>query len=189
MLAELEKLVDEKTLKSRSWARNVRSLGKALARLAPDLLGVGIGIKSECTNSKRCYQIDKVVNSTLHMSLTSHSAQETHFDDAIPPTFPVTDDRKNVTGISGMSVERHWQTSQNWSWNVTAEKASQHEFQENSDDSDDINRSLSNNLTKKRHHFGWMGTVQSVQGNWAEVLWAGETSPTTVGVSELEEIA
>lgn len=196
LLTELAKLVDDRTRQSKGWAGNARSLGKALTRLAPDLQGIGIEVKFERTNSKRCYQIDKVVNSTSPMSLTSNPAQDTNFDDDITPSSPVTDDEKNVTGISDMSAERHWQTPQKRVWNVTTETGSQHKFQGNGDESDvsdDTDCSLSSNLVgkkvKKRHRLGWMGTVQSIHGDWAEVLWSGEKIPTSVGISELEEIA
>lgn len=68
LVQELEKFVDKRITKRKEWAGNARSLGKALTRLAPDLLGIGIEVKFERTNSKRCYQIDKVVSSTSQMS-------------------------------------------------------------------------------------------------------------------------
>lgn len=47
LVTELEKLVDEKTLKSKYWAGSARSLGKAITRLAPELRALGVDISSE----------------------------------------------------------------------------------------------------------------------------------------------
>ena len=46
LLADIEPLTTEKILRSRQWAGNPRSLGKALTRLAPDLRGLGIDVDS-----------------------------------------------------------------------------------------------------------------------------------------------
>jgi len=63
LLVELERLVDERTVKSRYWAGNARSLGKALTRLAPELRAIGIEIsKLDRTDRKgsRLWRLEKV---------------------------------------------------------------------------------------------------------------------------------
>ncbi|MEX0267803.1 hypothetical protein AB3R30_01550 [Leptolyngbyaceae cyanobacterium UHCC 1019] len=71
LLEELEKLVDEKVLKHKAWAGDSRRLGKALARLAPDLRkGEGIEIE-QGHNSRKTQRIVRLTKIKDSLSATS----------------------------------------------------------------------------------------------------------------------
>lgn len=70
----LESLTDERTTKSRNWANNSRSLGKTLARIVPDLRGIGIEY-TRPPSKNRLIRLEKTVKQTLQMSLTSELIQ------------------------------------------------------------------------------------------------------------------
>lgn len=191
LLTELAKLVDEKTAKSKAWVGNARSLGKALARLAPDLRGIGIEVTSHRTNQSRFYQIERVAKQTPQ---TSHMSQPIRETDAANDVSGQSNAKQegNVTGDK--SEECHLQMPQSIGKNVIAEQAMQQEFQQvgNNSDVGDIKCQTQSNWVgknvKKRGKLGWVGLVQSTQGTSAEVLWHGDRHPTFVDLSELEEI-
>jgi hypothetical protein len=65
LLEELDKLIDDKTRKSRAWSGTSRSLGKALVRVAPDLRAIGISLDQyKGTNGKRFINLEKEVKLT-----------------------------------------------------------------------------------------------------------------------------
>jgi hypothetical protein len=193
LLGELEKLVDEKTVKSRAWAGNGRSLGKALTRLAPDLRGIGIEVTSKRTNSSRFYQIEHIQKQTSQTSLMSQPNHVANPSGDISQSTNVTDAPANVT--RDKNGQHHWQTSFSCSKNVTAEQVMRQGLQQTSDKSDigDMKNAAESNWVgrkvKKRGKLGWVGLVQSVRGIWADVLWQGDRDPTPIALSELEEVA
>lgn len=192
LLSELEKLVDDKTIRSKAWAGNPRSLGRALKRLAPDLRGIGIELTDLRTNSSRLIQIERRADLTSLTSPTSHLNQEAGFKGDVSTASNVMSEQANVT--SDKSRERHWQTSPNVNRNVTPERLMQQELQRMSDKNDvcDKKTATSSNwvgqTVRKRAKQGWRGTVQSVNDTTATVLWTGDRSPDWVSLSELEVI-
>lgn len=74
LLKALESLTDERTTRSRNWANNSRSLGKTLARIVPDLRGIGIEY-TRPPSKNRLIRLEKTVKQTLQMSLTSELIQ------------------------------------------------------------------------------------------------------------------
>jgi hypothetical protein len=81
LLADLEKLVEERTIKSRRWASNANALGKALKRLAPDLRGFGIEVSTTKTSDgkKRLSRLEKVGKISSVLSDLSAEAQNGKF--------------------------------------------------------------------------------------------------------------
>lgn len=192
LLEELEKLVDEKTIKSRAWVRNARSLGKALTRLAPDLRGIGIEVTSDRTNSSRVITIERTVTQTSQTSQTSHPDQAQSFSGDVSENLHVTTDLENVT--SDKNQGSSWQKSFNVTKNVTVEPPVKQGFQQTDDMSDVCDERTCTpskwigQTVKKRAKQGWRGTVQSVNADAATVLWMGDQSPVWVQLAELEVI-
>ncbi|HIK15814.1 MAG TPA: hypothetical protein IGS53_11095 [Leptolyngbyaceae cyanobacterium M33_DOE_097] len=192
LLENLNELVDEKTINSKSWVSNGRSLGKVLIRLAPNLRSIGIVVTQKRTSQCRTYRIELTEKQTSQTSQTSQLNQETDFDDAFESA-NVTDVAENVTDDKHKAST--WQMSSVDKKSVTTEQLIQQGFQQLSDkhDIDDMKNTTSSRWVgkqvKKQGKAGWVGSVQSVQDNIAEVLWTGDRYPTSVNVSELEEIA
>ncbi len=193
LLAELSQLVDETTVKSKAWAGNARSLGKALSRLAPDLRGIGIEVTQERRSSTRLIQLDRIPAQTSQTSSMSQPNHAGALNSDISAQPVVTEWRGNVT--SDKSEGHHWQTSPPAQANVMLKSAFQQGFQQISDNRDksDIKKgdlsSWVGQQVKKRGKLGWFGLVQSVHGHTAEVLWQGDQYPESIPVDELEAIA
>lgn len=193
LLQELEQLVDEKTLKSKSWAGNARSLGKALTRLAPNLRGIGLVVNFTRTSNHRLIQIERTLMQTSQTSLTSESSLETAFDCDMTET--LSDEQQSAIVTHDMTTETGWQTSQLLQENVTAGDTASQRVQKACDDDDvcDMAQACESSWigksVRKQGKAGWRGSVQFVQGNVAEVLWQGDKTPTSVMLSDLEEVA
>lgn len=80
LLKELEKFTDEKTVKSRSWSSSSKSLGKIIARIAPDLRGIGITVHQyKGTNGKRFIELEKQVKLTPQTPLMPQTSDNDEF--------------------------------------------------------------------------------------------------------------
>lgn len=80
LLEELAEFTDEKTVKSRSWSSTSRSLGKTIARIAPDLRGIGITVlQYKGTNGKRFIELEKQVKLTPQTPLMPQTSDNDEF--------------------------------------------------------------------------------------------------------------
>ncbi len=80
LLEKLAEFTDEKTVKSRSWSSTSRSLGKTIARIAPDLRGIGITVlQYKGTNGKRFIELEKQVKLTPQTPLMPQTSDNDEF--------------------------------------------------------------------------------------------------------------
>jgi hypothetical protein len=182
LLKALESLTDERTIRSRNWANNSRSLGKTLARIAPDLRGVGI----ECTrppSKNRLIRLEKTVKQTPQMSSTSELMQADNFSSTVTSdvstSYKVSNSQK--TSLSGTKTEYQLQSASDISdvSDVSQSKLSNSSYSINS-------RITVGSMVNKQHKLGWMGKVKAIDGNIAKVLWIGDKFPSSIPLQELK---
>ena len=173
LLAELEDLMDERTLKSKAWAGNSSSLGKALARLAPALRGVGINIEPDRKARKRFYRIERMAHPvSLPSSLSQGNQQQVSSNDS---SLPSTVMEPMAPVISVNAVDQALQPSD--------------DTHDSCDTKVQPSSSLVGKTVRKQGKQGWRGVVQTVEGDLATVLWHADEWPSTVMLAELEVIA
>ena len=132
LLIELEKFVDEATLKKRTWTGTPKKLGKALTRLAPDLRGVGIDtIRPTRSSGKRLIRLERRTQQTSQMSLMSEPSEAEPDDCDVKDGDSVNPAYSNVTGdITGQ------QSCPDVTANVRAESSAEQRIQPVKDMSD-----------------------------------------------------
>lgn len=194
LLSELEKLVDERTKRHKSWPGDARMLGRALKRLAPSLRNSGIEMTGNKTNVGQFYRIERTTRSMSPTSPNPQTAQAKDPSSDISDQVDVTADTAVVT--SDIEIEPSQPMSRPCTDHVTDETVIQRELWVCSDMSDvgEIsNDALSRwvgKTVKKRGKHGWRGVVKSVDisTDSASVLWTGDHDPKFIHLDELDEV-
>jgi Domain of unknown function (DUF3854) len=194
LLADIEPLTTEKTLRSRQWAGNPRSLGKALTRLAPDLRGLGIDVDSLRSGKAgtRTLVLEKLAKKTSEMSAMSES---------LPSNSSVADIKADMKSEADVSCQP------NVSQNVSHETFIQQEIQLSADMTDmaDIKKATNSRNTSKYvtrfnvgdrvkaadpyHQRGCdLGVVKEIEGHFYLVEWESDRKCYRYTIDELAAI-
>jgi Domain of unknown function (DUF3854) len=195
LLADIEPLTTEKTLRSRQWAGNPSSLGKALTRLAPDLRGLGIDVDSLRTGKAgtRKIVLEKLAKKTSEMSAMSES---------LPSNGSMADIKADMKSEADVSCQPHV------SPNVSHETLMQQEIQLSADMTDmaDIKKATNSSNTNKKyvdrfnvgdcvkaadpyHQRGCdLGVVKEIEGDVYSVEWESDRKCYRYTFDELEAI-
>ncbi|PZV12383.1 MAG: hypothetical protein DCF22_12535 [Leptolyngbya sp.] len=188
LLRELEALTDEQTKKLRGWAKDARSIGKILQRIAPDMQGIGLETKFYRKNSSRYLEIERTPIQTSLSSLSSHTLEEevstcgtANPSDVTTKSFDVTGNVISETPSNSYLVLPNdiGDVGDNKNRFSTSDPRHDQEFPAQPQVGDYVG---------KRFKQGWRGRVIDIQGDIAMVCWSHDSSSKPVSISELEVV-